>query len=216
MVAQLTGFLLGILASVIAWYLAVGVITPKVEIRPSLELIREPGRSAKYRIAIRNGRLFRRAEDVSIRVRCSYLRPRKGLKDGRIRCVVEIPLDEPWLPVLRSRWYRRRHRHRDRPSDGWLQRPVLYVDQMEQNAVAELPKDADGLVDLAAVLATEDLKGRVQVTVIAYDSWSGTRKLFYKALRPGDVQIHGSQHKESSAPSVGAAQEPTVAPAEAS
>ena len=73
MTSLVIGLILGIVGSLIAWYMTVGIITPALDIRGDMELIRRIGQPDEYRFAVRNRRIFRHAQDVSIRVQCSYL-----------------------------------------------------------------------------------------------------------------------------------------------
>jgi len=183
--AQLIGFVLGIAASIIAWYLTIGVITPKVEIREALEVIRNVDQPAKYRVAVRNRRLFRDAQDVSIKVRCSYLTHTTGLTGQRIRQTFEIPIDDAWLPALHSRWHWRR---KGRSPGYWRQLPVLHLEQVNEIDSKDAPRDNYGVIELIETLGPA-YKGRVHVTVIAYDAWSATRKLFFRTLLAEHLNI---------------------------
>lgn len=189
MTGLIIGLVLGILGSIIAWYIAVGVITPALAIRNSMELIRIAGQPPKYRVAVRNRRLFRDAQDVSIRVRCSYLSHSRRLTGSRIRKAFEIPVDDAWVPLIRSRWYWRKHLPKGRSSnDHWPLLPVLSVNEVDGSASTDAPRDDYGLLDLFEILGA-DYEGRVDIAVIAYDSWSGTKKLFYKRFHKDDLNI---------------------------
>ena len=73
-------------------------------------------------------------------------------------------------------------------ADHWPQLPVLSVDEVDSSVSKEAPRDDRGLLDLFEMLGPS-YKGRVHVSVIAYDSWSGTKKLFYKRFLKDDLHI---------------------------
>jgi hypothetical protein len=183
------GLILGIVGSLIAWYMTVGIITPALDIRDDMELIRTAGQPDEYRFAVRNRRIFRDAQDVSIRVRCSYLSHTRGATGGQVRKFFDVPVDDDWIPIIRSQWYWRRHRPEGRTkNDHWPQLPTLWRDEISSSYLNEVPKDNDGLADIFDILGS-DYRGRIIVSVIAHDSWSGTRKLFYKRFLQHDVKI---------------------------
>jgi len=127
MTSLVIGLILGIVGSLIAWYMTVGIITPALDIRDDMELIRRIGQPDEYRFAVRNRRIFRHAQDVSIRVQCSYLSHARGVTGERMRKFFDIPVDDDWIPMIRSRWYWRRHRPEGRTkSDPWPQKPTLF------------------------------------------------------------------------------------------
>lgn len=189
MTGLVIGLILGIFGSLIAWYLTVGIITPALDIRADMELIRTAGQPDEYRFAVRNRRIFRDAQDVSIIVRCSYLSHTRGITGGQMRKFFDIPVDDAWIPIIRSQWYRRRHRPEGWPkNDPWLQRPTLRRDEISKSYLNEVPKDNDGLVNLLDILGS-DYRGRIIVSIIAHDSWSGTRKLFYRRFLQHEVKV---------------------------
>lgn len=200
MTGLVVGFILGILGSLIAWYMTVGIITPALDIRDNMELIRTAGQPDKYRFAVRNRRIFRDAQDVSIRVRCSYLSHTRGATGGRIRKFFDVPVDDNWIPIIRSRWYWRLHRPEGRTrNDHWAQLPTLCRDEISSSYLNEVPKDNDGLVNIFDILGS-DYRGRISVSIIAYDSWSGTKKLFYKRFLQRDLKIvslHGGNQRSN-------------------
>jgi len=59
MTGLVIGLILGIAGSLIAWYLTVGIITPALDIRDDMELLRRAGQPDEYRFAVRNRRVFR-------------------------------------------------------------------------------------------------------------------------------------------------------------
>ena len=190
MTGLVLGLILGIVGSLIAWYLTVGIITPALDIRADMELIRRAGQPDEYRFAVRNRRIFRDAQDVSIRVRCSYLSHARGVTGERMRKFFDIPVDDDWIPMIRSRWYWRRHRPGGRAgADPWPQKPTLFPDGISSSYLSEVPKDDDGLVNLLDILGSDYYRGRIIVSIIAHDSWSGARKLFYKRFLQHDLKI---------------------------
>jgi len=190
MTGLVVGLILGIVGSLIAWYMTVGIITPALDIRNDLELIRRAGQPDEYRFAVRNRRIFRDAQDVSIRVRCSYLSHARGVTGERMRKFFDIPVDDDWIPMIRSRWYWRRHRPEGATrADPWLQKPTLIPGGISSSYLSEVPKDDDGLVNILDILGSDYYRGRIIVSIIAHDSWSGSRKLFYKRFLQRDLRI---------------------------
>jgi hypothetical protein len=68
--------------------------------------------------------------------------------------------------------------------------------------LSEVPKDRAGLVNLLDILGSDYYRGRIIVSIIAHDSWSGARKLFYRRFLQHDVKIvnlsgenQGSNHE---------------------
>src|SRR5258708_7615792 len=94
------------------------------------------------------------------------------------RITFSIPVDDEWIPVIRSRWYWRKHTSQDLKS-FWPQRPVALLQQIPLWALERLPKDENGQVDLYRLLRDE-YHGTVRLIVIAYDSWSDTKKVFIR------------------------------------
>jgi hypothetical protein len=183
LIGIIIGFVLGILGSLIAWIVAIGLLTPALKIRDSIELIRSSDQHIKYRFAVRNQRIFRNAQDVTIKARCSYRTQRAIAGRPRIRQTFEVPVDDGWVPLIRSQWYWHKHRQKGRTGrEFWAQYPVLLPDQIPGRILQELPKDENGQADLRALLGAE-YYGRINLIVIAYDSWSGTKKLFIKRFR---------------------------------
>lgn len=200
MTGLVVGLILGIVGSLIAWYMTVGIITPALDIRNDLELIRRAGQPDEYRFAVRNRRIFRDAQDVSIRVRCSYLSHARGVTGERMRKFFDIPVDDDWIPMIRSRWYWRRHRPEGATgADPWLQKPTLFPGGISSSYLSEVPKDDDGQVNILDILGSDYYRGRIIVSIIAHDSWSGARKLFYKRFLQRDLKIVNlhSEHKRS-------------------
>ena len=190
MTGLVVGLILGIVGSLIAWYTTVGIITPALDIRNDLELIRRAGQPDEYRFAVRNRRIFRDAQDVSIRVRCSYLSHARGVTGERMRKFFDIPVDDDWIPMIRSRWHWRRHRpERATKADPWPQKPTLFPGDISSSYLSEVPKDDAGLVSLLDILGSDYYRGRIIVSIIAHDSWSGARKLFYKRFLQDDLKI---------------------------
>ena len=189
MAGLVIGLILGIVGSLIAWYLTAGIITPALDIRDHMELIRRAGQPDEYRFAVRNRRLFRDAQDVTVRVRCSYLSHTHGVTGGRTRKFFDVPVDDDWIPIIRSQWYWRWHRPEGwAKNDPWLQKPTLFPGEISSSYLNEVPKGNDGLVNLFDILAS-DYQGRIIVSIIAHDSWSGARKLFYKRFLQRDLKI---------------------------
>ena len=180
MIGIIVGFVLGILGSLIAWFVAIGLLTPAIEIRDSIELIRSPEQTIRYRFAVRNRRIFRNAQDVTIKVRCSYRAQTAVVGRFPIRRTFEVGVDDSWIPLIHSEWYwdSRRLKKRNR-KDSWAQYPVPFLDQIPSKIVRELPRDKNGQADLFELLGPK-YHGRVSLVVIAYDSWSGTKKLFVR------------------------------------
>jgi hypothetical protein len=200
MTGLVIGLILGIVGSLVAWYMTVGIITPALHIRADMELIRTAGQPDEYRFAVRNKRIFRDAQDVSIIVRCSYLSHTRGVTCGRVRKFFDVPVDDAWIPIIRSQWYWRRHRPQGwAKNNPWLQQPTLRRDEVSRSYLNEVPKDKDGLVNLFDILGS-DYQGRIIVSIIAHDSWSGTRKLFYKRFLQHEVKIadlHGENRRSN-------------------
>jgi hypothetical protein len=83
----------------------------------------------------------------------------------------------------------RRHRPKSHTWDNhWPQYPVLQLDQIGDDDLSDVPRNKYGLIDLIELLGV-DYKARVSVSVIAYDSRSGTRKLFYRRFYKDDFEI---------------------------
>lgn len=189
MTGLIIGLILGIAGSLIAWYLTVGIITPALDIRDEMELLRRAGQPDEYRFAVRNRRMFRDAQDVSIKVQCSYLSHARGVTGERMRKFFDIPVDDDWVPIIRSQWYWRRHRpNAQAKNDPWPQKPTLFPAEISSSYLSEVPKDRAGLVNLLEILGSDDYRGRIIVSIIAHDSWSGARKLFYKRFLQHDVK----------------------------
>lgn len=72
-------------------------------------------------------------------------------------------------------------------NDHWPQLPTLWRDEISSSYLNEVPKDNDGLANIFDILGS-DYRGRIIVSIIAHDSWSGTRKLFYKRFLQHDVK----------------------------
>jgi hypothetical protein len=203
MTGLVIGLILGIAGSLIAWYLTVGIITPALDIRDDMELLRRAGQPDEYRFAVRNRRIFRDAQDVSIRVQCSYLSHARGVTGERMRKFFDIPVDDDWVPIIRSQWYWRRHRSEGAARiDPWPQKPTLFPAEISSSYLSEVPKDRAGLVNLLDILGSDYYRGRIIVSIIAHDSWSGARKLFYRRFLQHDVKIvnlpgenQGSNHE---------------------
>jgi len=51
---------------------------------------------------LRNRRSFRDAQDVSIKVRCSYLTQSTGLTGQRLRQAFEIPIDPSFIKLVHT------------------------------------------------------------------------------------------------------------------
>jgi hypothetical protein len=122
-------------------------------------------------------------------LRCPPLSHTRGATGGQVRKFFDVPVDDDWIPIIRSQWYWRRHRPEGRTkNDHWPQLPTLWRDEISSSYLNEVPKDNDGLADIFDILGS-DCRGRIIVSVIAHDSWSGTRKLFYKRFLQHDVKI---------------------------
>ena len=181
MAGVLVGFVLGIIGSLLAWFLTAGYLTPKIEIRNTVEAVPGTKSLTNYQFAIRNRRWFRDAQDVTIRVRCRI--PIKDRQD--LMHAFSIPVDDEWLPVVRSQWYFRHGRRRD--TETWTQ----YLETMTQlippwiSNEFELPKDECGQVDLPQILHQFD--GILTFVVISYDSWSGTKGVSITYFAKSDI-----------------------------
>jgi hypothetical protein len=167
MTGLVIGLILGIVGSLIAWYMTIGIITPALDIRDDMELIRTAGQPDEYRFAVRNRRIFRDAQDVSIRVRCSYLSHTRGSTGGQVRKFFDVPVDDGWIPIIRSQWYWRRRRPEGRTkNDHWPQLPTICRDEISSSYLNEVPKDNDGVRHVGSALQTS---GQVWVPATCHD-----------------------------------------------
>ena len=189
MVNLLLGLVLGVLSSLLAWFVAVGLLTPKIEIRRTVQALDDDKGCVRYRFGIRNKRIFRDAQDLTVKVRCRCRTSAAGHTGNRVRRTFDIPVDDAWVPIIRSRWYWRKHQPKDRNAKiTWPQLPVMLIDQIAPWAVDGLPKDRLGMLDLSEVLNPSTHRGSIRLIVTAFDSWSGTKKLFIERFGLDDVE----------------------------
>jgi hypothetical protein len=187
MAGLLVGFFLGIIGSLIAWFVTAGYLTPKVRIRATIEETSGPGSVINYRFAIRNQRFFRDAQDVTIRVRCKLeLTLPLKINGQDIEGVFNLPVDDEWIPVIRSQRYWRRGARKG-ATEIWSQYPATLAQSIPPwiSDQLMLPKNQHGQVDLPRIL--KDRNGSIMVVVVAYDSWSGTKGVSIKSFGKDDI-----------------------------
>jgi hypothetical protein len=187
MVGLLIGFILGIIGSLIAWFVTAGYLTPKIRIRTTLEEISDPGSTINYGFAIRNLRFFRDAQDITVRVRCRLELPEPlTVNDQDLVGVFNIPVDDEWIPVIRSQRYWRQSVRKE-GGEIWAQYPQTLAQLIPSwtSHQLKLPTDQYGQVDLPKIL--KERNGSITVVVVAYDSWSGAKGVFIKYFKEGDV-----------------------------
>lgn len=186
MVGLIVGFILGTIGSLIAWFVTAGFLTPKIEIRDFIEARYFPDSIIKYRFGVRNRRIFRDAQDVTIRIRCAFRPHDRRDHAGPARITFALPVDDEWVPVIRSRWYWRKHTSKSMKI-FWPELPRVLADQLPPWVAKQLPSNARGEIDLPKFLAPEN-QGTIRLIIIAYDSWSGTKKVFVRRFDQANIR----------------------------
>lgn len=168
-VSTAISFVLGIVASMLAWLVVARALLPSIVIDEKIDAVKSADGSVRFRFAIRNGRLFRDAVDVSVRVRAAI--PIEGRQQPNM--TFQVPVDDDWVPVVRSQhyWAKRRGPH------YWPQRPVLLLSELPSWVCNRLDV-TKGECSLKDIL---DVPGaRVRVVVVAHDSFSSARRVFIR------------------------------------
>lgn len=174
-----TGFLLGIVASVIVWYVLEHLIVPRVEFLPVIykSKTHENPSGYKYRIKFRNIGL-REILDFELFAKLRL----RGVSSTTNWRAVYIPIDDPRIPLIPS--------HRGSAKRLAVQ---LLVSEIPDHAAAILPSGLRSARDNGS-LTLEDLmalgnEGTLEIVGFGYDAFSGARKVFQsKVYGVGQVE----------------------------
>jgi hypothetical protein len=178
--------LLGVIASLIGWLLLTKALRPRIILGDNIERVIRQDSSEYYRLTYKNPRI-RRVEDVHVTARIFY---EAAARPGARRTWVtsNVPVDEPFRPVLgilplTSRIARRLHRRR-----GLLQRVTLQLEKVEGvKFFASLPEGCPPITQLDGFLAGTD--GTIEFAVRAADGYSGTYRTVARRYKKEDVLI---------------------------
>jgi hypothetical protein len=178
--------LLGVIASFIGWLLLTKALRPRIILGDNIECVIQKDSSEYYRLTYKNPRV-RRVEDVHVTVRIFY---EATARPGARRTWVSsnIPVDEPFRPVLgilplTSRIARRLHRRK-----GLLQRVTLQLERVEGvKFFANLPEGCPSITQLDEFLRETD--STIEFAVRAADGYSGTYRTVARRYKKQDVLI---------------------------
>lgn len=180
-----TSFVLGIIASLIAWYVLQHHVIPKVEFFPEIYRAEtdETPCGFKYRVRFRNtGR--REILDFEI---FAKLRVR-GLNHSRLRSwrVIYIPVDDRRIPRVPS--------HRGTAKRLAVQ---LLVSEVPAHAVAAFPVEmrtayGDGQPTLEKIMGLGE-EATLQMIGFGYDAFSGARKVVQSKIYHIDDIVEDEQ-----------------------
>lgn len=181
------GFLLGFVASFLVWLWVAHGIVPRIVFSDGISKLRDDGESPgfKYRIKLQNiGR--REAIDVETVVALVL----HGMQTHSPRNSLTVHLDHTWarIPIMRRRTGNRFIRV-DPEHNNEFKSP-RFPAHIRQRAEA-------GTLTLEDVMGLGTKPASLQVTAFAYDSFSGSRKVFqskkYRAIdiRSGAFQLQG-------------------------
>jgi hypothetical protein len=178
--------LLGVIASLIGWLLLTKALRPRIILGDNIERVIQKDSSEYYRLTYKNPRI-RRVEDVHVTARIFY---EAAARPGARRTWVSsnIPVDEPFRPVLgilpvKSRIARRLHRRR-----GLVQRVTLQLERVEGvKFFANLPEGCPPITQLDEFLGETD--STIEFAVRAADGYSGTYRTVAKRYKKQDVLI---------------------------
>lgn len=177
---DLVNLALGVIGSLIGWVLLAKVWRPRLVLGKSLQLIASGGESI-YRVYYKNP-LLRRVEDVQVSVRVS-VKPNIGPSGGLRRWFsIQIPVDEPYKPVLGRRTTFRRFLSMVRRKPRLIQYCVLLLDEVDDtNFGRYLRPDTPPIEDLTAFLRATD--ATLELAVRCADGFSGTYRTQAKTYK---------------------------------
>lgn len=186
MLNDLLNVLLGVIASLIGWLILTKALRPRISFGDSIEHVIRKDSSEYYRLAYKNPRI-RRVEDVNVSARL-FRRVSVGPDGRRAWESSDIPLDEPFRPVLGRLPLATRIRRHIGGQRRLIQHVTLQVERLEGSRfLANLPDDCPPIVHLHDFLQKTD--ATIEFTIRAADGYSGTYRTVARTYKAQHVSI---------------------------
>jgi len=175
--SSLINVFLGVIAGIVSWLLLTKLLRPRLQLHNSIERVRRDGEPDIYRVRYNNPRL-RRVEDVHVTIRLFRQRPTGTSR--RAWLAIEIPLDEPFRPVLGRESLPKRTIRVLRRRRRLTQRPRLCLEEVRGDSqfFVNLPAACPSIMDLQEFMVAT--RGTIEMSIRASDGFSGTYRTLCK------------------------------------